>query len=102
MAWDDFNNNAIGVIGLHIANTSLASAVTLTQPANAKRILIQAFAQNVRFIFAETTNTTLVPTATLGFRLLAGERLDLSISSQSILKVIEEAASASIQYQWVV
>ena len=101
MAWDDFNNNAIGVIGLHIANTSLASAVTLIQPVNAKRILIQAFAQNVRFIFAETTNTTLVPTATLGFRLLAGERLDLSISSQSILKVIEEAASASIQYQWV-
>ena len=101
MAWNDFNNNAIGVIGLHTANTSLVSAVTLIQPANAKRILIQAFAQNVRFIFAETTNTTLVPTATLGFRLVAGERLDLSIPSQSILKVIEEAASASIQYQWV-
>ena len=101
MAWDDFNNNAIGVVGLHTANASLASAVTLVQPANAKRILIQAFTQNVRFLFAETTNTTLVPTATLGFRLLAGERIDLSIPSQSVLKVIEEAVSASIQYQWV-
>ena len=101
MAWDDFNNNAIGVVGSHIANASLASVVTLTQPANAKRILVQAFTQNVRFLFAEITNTALVPTATLGFRLLAGERIDLSIPSQSILKVIEETASASIQYQWV-
>lgn len=101
MTWQTLNNNAIAVVGSHTTNSSLSSAVSLTQPANASRILLQAFTQNVRFLFAETTNTTLVPTASVGFRLLAGERIDLSIPAGTILKVIEETASASIQYQWV-
>jgi hypothetical protein len=100
MTWERFNNNAIGAVGRHTTVTSLSSAVTLTQPANSSRILLQAFTQNVRFIFTETTDTT-VPTASLGFRLLAGERIDLSLSPSSVLKIIEETASASIQYQWV-
>lgn len=100
MTWQALNNNAIAVVGSHTTNSSLSSAVSLTQPANASRILLQAFTQNVRFLFAETTSTD-VPTATKGFRLLAGERIDLSIPAGTILKVIEETASASIQYQWV-
>lgn len=101
MAWETFNNNAIAAVGAHTTNSSLSAAVSLTCPANASRILLQAFTQNVRFLFAETTNTALVPTASVGFRLLAGERIDLSIPAGTILKVIEETASASIQYQWV-
>lgn len=100
MTWQALNNNAIAVVGSHTTNSSLSSAVSLTQPANASRILLQAFTQNVRFLFAETTSAD-VPTATKGFRLLAGERIDLSIPAGTILKVIEETASASIQYQWV-
>ena len=100
MTWQTLNNNAIAVVGSHTTNSSLSSAVSLTQPANASRILLQALTQNVRFLFAETTSTD-APTATNGFRLLAGERIDLSVPAGTILKVIEETASASIQYQWV-
>lgn len=101
MSWEQFNNNAIGVVGVHTTVSTLSSAVSITQPENANRILLQAFTQNVRFLFTEKTNTTLVPTASVGFRLLAGERIDLSIPPMAVLKVIEETASASIQYQWV-
>jgi len=100
MTWQTLNNNAIAVVGAHTANSSLSTAVSLTQPSSANRILLQAFTQNVRFLFAETTSTD-EPTATKGFRLLAGERIDLSVPAGTILKVIEETASASIQYQWV-
>lgn len=100
MTWQTLNNNAIAVVGSHTTNSSLSTAVSLTQPSSANRILLQAFTQNVRFLFAETTSTD-APTATKGFRLLAGERIDLSVPAGTILKVIEETASASIQYQWV-
>ena len=100
MTWNALNNNAIAPIGAHTTNSSLNAAVTLTQPTGANRILLQAFTQNVRFLFTETTDTT-VPTASIGFRLLAGERIDLSVPAGTLLKVIEETASASIQYQWV-
>jgi hypothetical protein len=100
MTWQSLNNNAIAPVGAHTTNSSLSSVVTLTQPLGASRILLQAFAQNVRFLFTETTNTT-VPTASVGFRLLAGERIDLSVPTGTLLKVVEETASASIQYQWV-
>ncbi len=100
MTWQALNNNAIAPIGAHTTNSSLSSAVTLLQPLGASRILLQAFTQNVRFLFTETTDT-FVPTASVGFRLLAGERIDLSVPAGTLLKVIEETASASIQYQWV-
>jgi hypothetical protein len=102
MTWQALNNNAIAPVGAHITNSSLSSAVSLTQPPNltVNRILLQAFTQNVRFLFTETTSTV-VPTASVGFRLTAGERIDLSVPPGTILKVIEETASASIQYQWV-
>ena len=100
MTWQALNNNAIAPVGAHVTNSSLSSAVTLTQPASASRILLQAFTQNVRFLFTETTSTA-VPTASVGFRLPAGERIDLSVPTGCLLKVIEETASASIQYQWV-
>ena len=102
MTWQALNNNAIAPVGAHETNSTLSAAVSLTQPPNVtvSRILLQAFTQNVRFLFTETTNTT-VPTASVGFRLLAGERIDLSVPTGTLLKVIEETASASIQYQWV-
>jgi hypothetical protein len=100
MTWQSLNNNAIAPINAHITNSSLSSAVSLVQPNSASRILLQAFSQNVRFLFTENTSNV-VPTSSVGFRLLAGERIDLSVPAGTILKVIEETASASIQYQWV-
>lgn len=100
MTWETFNNVAISPVGAHLTNATLSSAVTLVKPEGANRILLQAFTQNVRFLFTETTSTD-VPTATKGFRLLANERVDLPIPTGTILKLIEETASASIEYQWV-
>jgi hypothetical protein len=100
MTWQSLNNNAIAPINAHTTNSSLSTAVSLVQPNSASRILLQAFTQNVRFLFTENTSSV-VPTSTVGFRLLAGERIDLSVPTGTILKVIEETASASIQYQWV-
>ena len=100
MTWQALNNNAIAPIGAHTTNSALSASVTLRQPEFASRILLQAFTQNVRFLFTETTSTV-VPTASVGFRLLSGERIDLSVPAGTLLKVIEETASASIQYQWV-
>ena len=94
------SNSAIAPVGAHTTNSTLNASVTLTPPLNASRILLQAFTQNVRFLFTETSSAT-VPTASVGFRLLAGERINLSVPTGSLLKVIEETASASIQYQWV-
>ena len=99
MTWQSLNNNAIAPIGLHTTNGALSASVTISRPDFANRVLLQAFSQNIRFLFTETTSVV-VPTASLGFRLLAGERIDLSLPIGTILKVIEETASASIQYQW--
>lgn len=84
-----------GVVGSHTANSSLSSAVTLTRPAGAQRIMIQAFTQNVRFTLDGTT-----PTASTGFRLDVGTYLVIPFTGTAI-KIIEETASASVQYQWM-
>lgn len=83
------------VVGSHTTNSSLASAVTLTRPAGANRIMLQAFTQNVRFTLDGT-----VPTSSAGFRLDVGTYIVLPFTSTAIT-VIEESASASIQYQWM-
>ena len=100
MAWESYNNIAIAPASPHITNSSLATFVVLTPPENANRILLQPFAQNIRFVITEATSP-FVPTATVGFRLAADSRLDLAIADNFVIKIIEEAASASIQYQWV-
>jgi hypothetical protein len=100
MAWTTFNNEAIAPVGAHTTNSALSASVTLVKPQGANRILLQAFTQNVRILFVETTNTA-VPTASVGFRLLPNERTSFAVPTGTVLRLIEETASASIQYQWV-
>jgi len=79
----------------HTQNSSLSSAVTLTTPAGANALLIQAFTQNIRYTVDGTT-----PTASKGFQLAAGSILLIDVGADMTIKVIEETASASIDYQW--
>lgn len=82
-------------VGAHTTNGTLSSAVTLTRPTGADVLIIQAFAQNVRYTLDGTT-----PTSTTGFQLTVGTLRVIEVGLATAVKVIEESASGSIQYQW--
>lgn len=84
-------------IGSHTTNASISSAVTISKPAGgAPKILMQACDQNVRFTLDGTA-----PTTTTGFLLGADDPPVLLYIGDSVtLKVIEETATASFEYQW--
>ena len=83
-------------VGAHSSGATITAATTLTKPTGATKIIIQAVTQNVRFTLDGTA-----PTATLGFQILAGGA-PMIIEVQGVsIKVIQEAATASLQYQWV-
>jgi hypothetical protein len=82
-------------VGSHTTNASLSSAVTITIPEGVDSFLLQAFTQNVRVTFDGTT-----PTSTTGFQLTAGSLLQVDVGLDSTVKIIQETASASIQYQF--
>jgi len=85
-------------LGSHVDGTVISSATTLTPPAAATKLLIQAMAQNIRITFDGTT-----PTATTGFQLKAEDpMLLIPLGDAMVIKVIEEAATADIQYQWAI
>ncbi len=84
------------VVGAHVSNGSLSSAVTLTPPARAGRLVIQALTQNVRVRLDGTA-----PTTTVGFQVKAGDPpVEIGIGRNTVVKVIEETPSATINYQW--
>jgi len=83
-------------IGGHESGEDISSAVELTAPATATKLLIQAVTQNVRYTIDGTT-----PTATLGFLLTAGDPPGIIYFGADMqVQVIEETATASLQYQW--
>lgn len=86
------------LISTHTANSSLSSAVTLTPPTGAHALLIQAITQNIRITFDGTTT----PTATVGFQIRAGDPPAIvDVPTGTTVKVIQETASATVQYQWI-
>ena len=83
-------------VGAHVDGPDVSSAVTLTPPAGATKLLIQALTQNVRFTLDGTA-----PEAAKGFQLKAGDPpIMIPIGRFTVIKVIEEAATADLQYQW--
>lgn len=91
---DTFEFNPVGA---HTRNTSLSSVVTLTPPDGATKLLIQAVAQNVRYVLDGST-----PSATVGFQMVASDPpiiIPLHKDTNSI-KIIQETAGAEVQYQW--
>ncbi|HSG63296.1 MAG TPA: hypothetical protein VLA24_17865 [Pseudomonadales bacterium] len=79
----------------HTTDATISTATVLTTPAGMNTLMIQPFTNNIRYTLDGTT-----PTASLGFQLAAGVILTLDVSADMVITVIEEAASASIQYQW--
>lgn len=85
----------LAVVGSHTQNSSLATVQTITISAGTTKLLIQSFTQNVRYTLDGTT-----PTATKGFRLTASnDPVIIPVVTGQTIKLIEEAASAVIEYQ---
>jgi hypothetical protein len=82
--------------GAHTENASLSSAVTLTKPEGAHAIIMQCFDQNVRYRLDGTN-----PDADTGFRLTAGNDPVVIPVPGDDVRVIEETATATLQYQWL-
>jgi len=90
------SNLSFAPLGAHSDGATISSATTLTPPTGATKIMIQALTQNVRFTLDGTA-----PTASKGFQLKSGDpAMIISIDSTTVLKVIQEAATADLQYQW--
>ena len=82
-------------VGSQVAVTSLSGVQTYTVPHYCAGILIQAFTQNVRVTIDGTT-----PTATVGFQVKAGDpAVFIGAPANTVLRFIEETASANIIYQ---
>lgn len=82
--------------GYHNNGLDISSAVTLTPETGATKLLIQALEQNIRYTLDGTT-----PTSTLGFQIRAGDPEKLiPLGNNTEINVIEEAATADMQYQW--
>lgn len=88
-------DRALVPVGAHGTNTNIAAAFTLTPPAGAYRLVIQALGQNVRYTLDGTA-----PTATVGFVLAAGDTALIQLGARMTIRVIQEAAGAAIAYQW--
>ena len=83
-------------VGSHVDGTDISSAVTLTPPTGATKLLIQATGKDIRITLDGT-----VPTATCGFSLTADDpMLLIPLGNNTVIKVIEEEATADIQMQW--
>lgn len=85
-------------VGNHQQNTSLSSAQPITVPEQANALLLQATSQNVRFRLDEG-----IPTTSVGFQLRSGDpAVIIPLSAQRVIRFIEEAASAKLDYQFLV
>ena len=83
-------------VGAHSDGATISSATTLTAPDGATKIMMQALTQNVRFTLDGTA-----PEAAKGFQLKAGDPpLVIPLGNGTVIKVIQETATADLQYQW--
>jgi hypothetical protein len=83
-------------VGAHTAATVISSAVTLTTPDGATKIRIQALTQNIRYRLDGSNPTTVV-----GFQIKAGDApIVIPLHGAQSIRVIEETATANIQYQF--
>ena len=83
-------------VGSHTQDTTIDTATTISPPAGATKLLIQAYAQNIRYRLDGTD-----PTTTVGFRLqVADGPTTISVASSATVIIISETAGAVADYQW--
>lgn len=86
------------IVGAHSSGTSIAGVVTLTPlPAGAAKLAIQVTGANARFTLDGSA-----PSATRGFQLKDGDpMMILSVGPTMSIKIIQESATATLEYQWL-
>jgi hypothetical protein len=83
-------------VGAHVSAPNIAAVATLVKPAGAHMIAIQANVQAVRFTLDGSD-----PTAARGFRIPADYSPFIMGVMGASIKVIQEAAGAALEYQWL-
>lgn len=81
----------------HGQNASISGATSISVPEKATLVLIQAITKNVRVTL---DNGSTDPTASKGFQVSAGTAQYLPCGGMTAIKVIEEAATATVEYQF--
>ncbi len=80
----------------HSQDATISAATTLVPPAGANKLLIGAVGANVRY-----TLDGVDPTTTFGFVLKDGDPpLIIPFGPSTVVKVIEESATATIDFQF--
>jgi hypothetical protein len=83
-------------VGAHHDGLDVSSAEVLTPPVAASKIMLQTITKNIRFTLDGS-----VPTSSLGFQLATGQLpVIIPIGPDTVFTVIQEAATADLQYQW--
>jgi len=89
-------------VGSHVSNNTISAATVISVPpttantGSASIIVMQAITQNVRYKLDGTAATT-----TTGFQLKAGDPpRAIAVRPGSTISVIEETATAVLQYQF--
>lgn len=89
-------DNPLRPVGAHSSGATISNATVITIPSGARYIRLQALTQNVRYTLDGTT-----PTTSVGFQLKAGDPpISLWVETGVALTVIQESATASLQYQF--
>ena len=86
---------SLAVVGAHSSTLDVSTAKTISKPAGATGILIQAITKSVRFTLDGST-----PTVSHGFQIAADAAPVVIPVPGAAIKVIEVAATAVLQYQW--
>lgn len=89
-----FAGYRLNPIGSHTTDTTISAATTITPATGADYVVLQAFTQAVRYTVDGTT-----PTASVGFRIAANDSDVIPVGPNTVLQVIEETATASVQWQ---
>ena len=86
-------------VGVHHSNDSILTAVTLVPEPDADKLMLQAVTQNIRFTFDGTTPAG--GGSPVGFQIVAGDPpIVLTLDPAMIITVIEESATADLEFQW--
>lgn len=87
----------IALVGLHVDSPlEGTSDTTLSRPAGATHLQLQAFVQNVRYTLDESEATL-----THGFQLIPGSVSTIPSPSSSIRLFPEATPGGKINYQWI-
>ena len=83
-------------IGAHTSDDDIATAATLTAPADATKLMLQCAGADCRY-----TLDGVAPTAATGFTLKADEApVIIPVNGGAVVKVIEEGTSSVLEYQF--